>query len=133
MHPRGDVELGPALSGRLSGRGAKPYTNDEDEVGLTGTFSNTRLGEKSLVGRVLEKATKTGSDAPSRVFEDPRGPNVTQLGYRQVRLSRQDRDRLIARYESGESVTALARAFGIHRNTVTIHTREARERRSLSR
>lgn len=74
----------------------------------------------------MERVKKVGSDAPVGTFEDSRGPNVTRLRYRQVRLSDRERAWLVTRYESGESVMSLARAFGIHRNTATIHTRDAR-------
>lgn len=102
-------------------------------VDLRREFShNLPRREKSLVRRVLEKTKKIDSEAAAEVFEDSRGPNVTRLRHRQIRLS-DNRACLVARYDSGESVKSLAQAFGIHRNTVTIHTREARERRSGSR
>ncbi len=53
------------------------------------------------------------------MFEDARGPNVRELRQAQHRLSPVELEALIADYEAGARVGELAKAYGLHRTTVT--------------
>jgi DNA invertase Pin-like site-specific DNA recombinase len=90
-------------------------------VELRRQFSNSSPAAKSLVKRLVQQIGKIGGVRTDPRFEDARGPNVRELRCIQRRLQRPEVEALLADYESGARVGELARAYGIHRTTVSAH------------
>lgn len=96
-----------------------------DGVDLRRQFSNSSPATKSLVKRLAQRVGKTGAVRTDPRFEDARGLNVRELRCVQWRLSQPEVKALLADYEAGQQVGELARAYGIHRTTVSAHVARA--------
>ena len=81
-------------------------------------FSNTSPRTKSLVSAVLERSRCRSAPASRRVFEDSRGPNVTTLSHRQVRLSESQRRAILQDWKGGLGTLDVAAKHGVSRQTV---------------
>ena len=81
-------------------------------------FSNTSPRTKSLVSAVLERSRCRSAPASRRVFEDSRGPNVTTLSHRQVRLSASQRRAILQDWKGGLGTLDVAAKHGVSRQTV---------------
>ncbi len=90
-----------------SGPSAKSFCTRWDAVGV-----------KQLL-RWVGEGGQVAQEPPVTVFEDARGPNVRELRQAQHRLSPVELEALIADYEAGARVGELAKAYGLHRTTVT--------------
>ncbi len=81
------------------------YTTN-NAVDLMGRYSNP-----NIVARLERVLSGQGRD---RVSHRP----VPSLRQQQTRLTDSQRSEVVRRYEAGESASALAREFGVHRTTV---------------
>lgn len=101
-----------------SQRGIRAQANRCEPVEASREFSNTSPRTKSLVSAVLERSRRRSAPASRKVFEDSRGPNVTTLSHRQVRLSESQRRAILQDWKGGLGTLDVAAKHGVSRQTV---------------
>ncbi len=87
-------------------------------VGLPGRFSNIRPSLKTLIRRVLRGSEGRRPHARASERQDARGPVTKSRVQSQTRLGPSRRAELLADYEAGAPVHAIAARFRVHRATV---------------
>ncbi len=88
-------------------------------VDLPKRFSNTRPALKTLIRRVLRGYEGRGPRGRASERRDTRGPVAKNPAKSQTRLALERRVELVADYESGMPVRAIAAKYGVHRGTIS--------------
>lgn len=94
-------------------------------VGLPGRFSNSRPALRTLISRVLRGSEGRASLSRTPERHDTRGRVAINPAKSQTRLTPAKRAELVAAYQAGEPVRAIAARFGVHRGTVSEFVRQA--------
>lgn len=94
-------------------------------VPLTTRFSNLRAPVKALISRGLRGQKALTPRADRTPVADLRGAVRENVRFPQTRLRPTQMSELLAGYEAGTPVTALAEQFGVHRVTVSQAVRRA--------
>ena len=87
-------------------------------VDLPKRFSNTRPALKSLIWRVLKGSEGRGPRGRNAGRRDTRGPVAKNPAKSQTRLTPERRAELVADYEAGVPVKAIAAKHRVHRGTI---------------
>lgn len=87
-------------------------------VDLPKRFSNKRPALKSLIRRVLKGSEGRGSRGRTVERQDTRGAVAKNPAKSQTRLTHERRLELVADYEAGNPVRAIAAKYGGHRGTI---------------
>lgn len=90
-----------------------------------GRFSNKRLALKSLIRRVLRGSEGCRPRTRGAERRDTRGPVAKNPVKPQTRLTPERRAALVADYEAGTPVRAIAAKYGVHRGTIPTLVRRA--------
>ena len=90
----------------------------EHFVGLPKRFSNKRPALKSLISRVLKGSERRGPRNRTPKRHDSRGAVAKNPAKSQTRLTTEQRVNLLADYEAGIPVRAIAAKYGVHRGTI---------------
>lgn len=100
-------------------------------VGLPKRFSNTRPALKSLIHLVLKVSEGRGPRGRNSRRRDARGPVAKNTVKSQTRLTLDQRAEMVADYEAGTSVKAIAAKYRVHRGTIpTLVARAGRRLRT---
>lgn len=81
-------------------------------------FSNKRPALKTLISRVLRGSEGHGPFSRHSERRDARGPVARNPAKSQTRLTSERREQLVADYESGMPVRAIAAKHGVHRGSI---------------
>ena len=87
-------------------------------VGLPKRFSNTRPALKHLISRVLKGSERREPRGRTPERHDSRGAVAKDPAKSQTRLTTERRVELLADYEAGMPVRAIAVKYGVHRGTI---------------
>ncbi len=87
-------------------------------MGLPKRFSNKRPALKSLILRVLKGSEQRGPRGRTTERRDSRGAVAKNPAKSQTRLTPKQRAELVADYEAGMSVKAIAAKYRVHRGTI---------------
>ena len=87
-------------------------------MGLPKRFSNKRPALKSLISRVLKGSERRGPRNRTPKRHDSRGAVAKNPAKSQTRLTTEQRVNLLADYEAGIPVRAIAAKYGVHRGTI---------------
>ena len=138
--PEGFAAAGPPhkTSDRVSPDGSFPVRmrglNLPRNANVMGCFSNPPRAMKAVESRVGWRSCGGPVDRRETRATQTEGVVVREIGTAQTLLTPAQIDELVERHKAGEGVVALAKAYGVHRATVTAHLdrRGARRRLGLS-
>jgi len=94
-------------------------------------FSNPPKSMKAVESRVGWRSFRGARDRREAAATGSDGQVVREIGTAQTLLTPAQVDDLVSRHRGGEGVVALAKAYGVHRSTVTAHLDRRGARRRL--
>ena len=98
---------------------------------VIGCFSNPTQAMNAVESRVEWRSFGGVVDRREARATRTDGLVVREIGTAQTLLTPVQIDELVARHQAGEGVVALAKAYGVHRATVTAHLNRRGTRRQL--